>query len=132
MVLDFKKLCEISDRTLTDILSGALYGNSGFGVDYDEKEYNETKKHMDKDVCFEDVLSQMILDGKSILITDEEDLEHENEPEKWTLTKDKLESGVEAVFTKCSSRISDFFDDPDMFTDWAFIQCCLFGEEVFG
>ena len=121
MVLDFKKLCEISDRTLTDILSGALYGNSG-----------ETKKHMDKDVCFEDVLSQMILDGKSILITDEEDLEHENEPEKWTLTKDKLESGVEAFFTKCSSRISDFFDDPDMFTDWAFIQCCLFGEEVFG
>lgn len=132
MNLDFKKLCEISDRTLTDILSGALYGNSFFGVDYDEKEYNETKKHMDKDVCFEDVLAQMVLDGKSILFTDEEDLEHEDEPEKWTLTKDKLEQGVEAFFTKCSNRISDFFTSPDMYTDWAFIQCCLFGEEIFG
>jgi len=132
MNLDFKKLCEISNRTLSDILSGALCGNSSFGVDYDEKDYKEIKKNMKEDVCFEDVLAQMVLNGKSILFTDKEDLEHEDEPEKWTLTKEKLEKGVEAFFTKCSSIISDFFNDPDMYTDWAFIQCCLFGEEVFG
>lgn len=131
MNLDFKKLCEISGRSLSEIIGGAFYGNGAFGIDCKDEDYNAAKKTLN-DPCCEDVFAKVLEMGKPVIILDCEDEEHIAEPEKWTLTKDKLESGVEAFFTKCSERISEFFNSPDMYTDWAFIQCCLFGEEVYG
>lgn len=131
MNLDFKKLCEISGRSLSEIIGGASYGNYEFGFDCKKEDYQEARKKL-KDPCYEDVLAKVLEMGKPVFIIDYEDEEHKENPEKWTLTKQKLNNGVEAFFKDCKNQISDFFTNPDFYTDWNFIQCCLFGEVVYG
>ena len=86
MNLDFKKLCEISGRSLSEIIGGAFCGNSGFGVDCKKSDYQAARKKL-KDPCFEDVISQVIEMGKPVFIIDYEEEEHKENPEKWTLNK---------------------------------------------
>lgn len=133
MNLNFEKLCEISKRTLSDIIEGAFYGNHEWSLDWDEDEYNIAKNAIKKGdydpkwgICQNDVLAKMIKSGFQVKVHDEE------ADETYVLTKESLERGVDAFFTKCPEYISDFITDPDQCSDWAFIQCCLFGNVVFG
>lgn len=132
MNLDFKKLCEISNRTLSDIIEGAFFGLSGWSLDWDEGEYRVAKESLKKGeyderhgICLGDVVAKMVKMGFNVKIYDEE------EDKSYALTKESLEKGVEAFFTKCQYHLTDFFTSPDQCTDWGFIQCCLFGDEIY-
>lgn len=57
----------------------------------------------------------------------------ESEKEEWTLTHSKLIKGLQTMATKYPHHFNNFIkDNDDAETADVFVQCCLFGEIVYG
>jgi hypothetical protein len=131
---------EFEHDELVNLLSTALYGSTWFGAGYDKDKYNAIEeKHGD---CFEDALSDMLLAGHKIEITDYE-AEGENYSNRFVRFEGRYDDAVYEVgledFLKTASTKEGYklveevlSGDGDYYTADAFLQRVVFGEEVYG
>jgi len=97
----------------------------GIALDYDKDDYDSAKGKV-KDGCYEDVLMQVLLDGKSLLFVDEES----DDSEFHEVFLDDVLTGVvkadpDVLFNIINER-DDAFD-----ADYV-LQCVVFGEVIYG
>ena len=62
-------ITDITQEDLVNLLSTALSGSDYFGADYDSNEYRKIPNPDDCE-CFEEKLAKMLLNGKTITISD--------------------------------------------------------------
>lgn len=121
---------EYDSNDLVDLLSTAMCGCSYWcsELDYEPKEYNEAKARLkengNNNICYEEVLVEMLESGKSIwFCNDEEDKSYE-------LTLEKLLKGISQ---NAQERPHDCdLEMGDAETMDCIIQFALFNEIIFG
>lgn len=120
---------ELTHTELSDFLSTALSGSFWAGVDYDESEEEGVEIQSEYDEpCFEDILASILLGGKTITITDEEE-ETEYKLDLKTLLNGFNEVGKNEDYRHHVWNIinEDYdFNDADIV-----LQFAIFGEETY-
>ena len=116
---------------LSNILSGALTGCAYWcsDLDFEKTDYDEAKESLkskgNNNICYEDVLVEMLEMGKSLWFVDAEDAD-----EMYELTLEKLLNGIAM---NCEKRPNDCdIDDGDDITMDSIIQYALFEDIIFG
>jgi hypothetical protein len=107
---------------------------SGLEIRYSRSEYQDAKqKLIDKDptkgVCYEEVLMQMLRDGKRVYFKDMEGGEPDAEL-NFELAAKNLQNNKDAV--KDILSMLDENDGGDAFTAWNVLQYAMLGELVYG
>lgn len=117
---------------------GYVMRESGFVLDYYKHEYAEAKKRLQIEkgenviICYENILLNMLENGDSLYIVDEEDMEHARTP----INLEKLNK----LFDEKSFSDSTFLnliitfktEQDDAVTAWDFIQYVAFNEIIYG
>lgn len=157
MELKWNKICAVVNPTISvkitkeDILSiicSAVNGGIGYwaAVSADDNDYSEAKKHLVeqvadlKNICFEEIFSQILFDGKELEVTDIE------KGITYFLSLNKLINGIKkSIEEGYYSHYNWFIPKGDGFGEWQ-LNCCqvdsevsdiiiqfsLFGEVLFG
>ena len=133
----------VTHEELVNLFSTAFYGNEYMGATYDKNELNQIPEDKREGDCFEDFLADMILNGKSIQVTDYlaegEDYgclhcypaEYDDEFIVYDVTLEDILQGLssEANFRMMQEIQSG---EGDMFTAYTLIQRIIFGIEIYG
>lgn len=128
------KILKLTLEELSDIISTAFYGNDYMAVDY---EGNPSTFHD----CFEDNVAQVLLDGGTILVTDQAPLEGDTygdlpkyvDNDGYITYKVTLEDILKgASNSECFEMIQSLLNgEGDMYTGWNLFQMIVFGEIVY-
>lgn len=128
------KILKLTLEELSDIISIAFYGNNYMAVDY---EGNPSTFHD----CFEDNVAQVLLDGGTILITDQAPLEVDTygdlpkyvDNDGYITYKVTLEDILKGASNlECFEMIQSLLNgEGDMYTGWNLFQIIVFGEIVY-
>lgn len=144
---------ELSHEDLVDILSTALYGCDYLRTDYDRKEWASIPEENRPGDCFEDHLADMLLNGKTIEITDLEsdgelykvrgvpckvvkEMSDYNPNETYEVSVYTL--NLKAILRACSTPrgykllTETLSGEGDYFTANNLLQIALFGTEIYG
>lgn len=128
---------EIDIDSLTNLLSCAFEGGITYWakLDYNSEEYRKSKENIKKTIqvpCWEEVLSQMLLDGYSLRIIDAEDGE-ESEYTK-NLTLENLKDGLRLDFLNSHLNFegANNWHECDGEEADHIIQFALFNDIIFG
>lgn len=129
------KILKLTLEELSDIISTAFYGNNYMAVDY---QGNPSTFHD----CFEDNVAQVLLDGGTILVTDQAQLEGDTygdlpkyvDNDGYITYKVTLEDILKGASNlECLEMIQSLFKgDGDMYTGWDLFQRIVFGEIIYG
>ena len=129
------KILKLTLEELSDIISTAFYGNEYMAVDY---QGNPCTFH----ACFEDNVAQVLLDGGTILVTDQAQLEGDTygdlpkyvDNDGYITYKVTLEDILKGASNlECLEMIQSIFKgDGDMYTGWDLFQRIVFGEIIYG
>lgn len=129
------KILKLTLEELSDIISTAFYGNNYMAVDY---QGNPSTFHD----CFEDNVAQVLLDGGTILVTDQAQLEGDTygdlpkyvDNDGYITYKVTLEDILKGASNlECLEMIQSLFKgDGDMYTGWNLFQRIVFGEIIYG
>ena len=129
------KILKLTLEELSDIISTAFYGNEYMAVDY---QGNPSTFHD----CFEDNVAQVLLDGGTILVTDQAQLEGDTygdlpkyvDNDGYITYKVTLEDILKGASNlECLEMIQSLFKgDGDMYTGWNLFQRIVFGENIYG
>ena len=129
------KILKLTLEELSDIISTAFYGNEYMAVDY---QGNPSTFHD----CFEDNVAQVLLDGGTILVTDQAQLEGDTygdlpkyvDNDGYITYKVTLEDILKGASNlECLEMIQSLFKgDGDMYTGWNLFQRIVFGEIIYG
>ena len=129
------KILKLTLEELSDIISTAFYGNEYMAVDY---QGNPSTFHD----CFEDNVAQVLLDGGTILVTDQAQLEGDTygdlpkyvDNDGYITYKVTLEDILKGASNlECLEMIQSLFKgDSDMYTGWDLFQRIVFGEIIYG
>ena len=129
------KILKLNLEELSDIISTAFYGNDYMAVDY---EGNPSTFHD----CFEDNVAQVLLDGGTILVTDQAQLDGDTygdlpkyvDNDGYITYKVTLEDILKGASTfECLEMIQSIFNgDGDMYTGWNLFQIIVFGDLIYG
>ena len=129
------KILKLTLEELSDIISTAFYGNEYMAVDY---QGNPSTFHD----CFEDNVAQVLLDGGTILVTDQAQLEGDTygdlpkyvDNDGYITYKVTLEDILKGASNlECLEMIQSIFKgDGDMYTGWDLFQRIVFGEIIYG
>ena len=141
---------KITKEDVVDILSSAIGGISYWGeIVPNDRQYEKTKKWLlenaepdydDGEICYEEVVAQILFDGKSVTVRDSED-----DKESW-LSLSNLAQGIQTAFREgYYSSYSWLVPDGDGFGQWhletsqidaevadVIIQLSVLGEIVYG
>lgn len=132
--ITFKKFLDLSNYTLTFLISDMFTG-TGYAInEKNEGEYDQVKKELKetwKDTygpCIEDIFAGMLERGMTILVTDPEGKDHD-------VTLADFETGLQALLD--NAKEYDAFADylkgnADMCSALNFIDCIIFGKPVYG
>jgi hypothetical protein len=117
---------ENSETMFHTALCNGLDYISGHGLvmDYKRKDYDEAKQKLNSP-CYEDVLLQILRDGNSLQITDEDTGEYTR-----TITLDDVHSRVEktpSVFLAQMIEESDDAETADVILQTVFFEDIIFG-----
>ena len=123
------KITELTHTELSDFLSTALTQSFWASADYDEsdKEGVEIQSEFDKP-CYEDVLASLLLNGKTITISDKED------GQEWKVDLKTLLKGFNKVAKSEAYRhhVWNFITEDYDYTDADIIlQFAIFGKETY-
>jgi len=117
MTFKARTTIEVSERRIEDMLIGAFEGGSNDWIEYVEK-----ISESGNDWIYKDPFSDI---GIRIHVVEEEDT--------FILNKESLQKGIDAMSSRQSRHFSDMIEEnDDAITADVFLQCCLFGEIVFG
>ena len=129
------KILKLNLEELSDIISTAFYGNDYMAVDY---EGNPSTFHD----CFEDNVAQVLLDGGTILVTDQAQLDGDTygdlpkyvDNDGYITYKVTLEDILKGASTfECLEMIQSILNgDGDMYTGWNLFQLIVFGDLIYG
>lgn len=129
------KILKLTLEELSDIISTAFYGNEYMAVDY---QGNPSTFHD----CFEDNVAQVLLDGGTILVTDQAQLEGDTygdlpkyvDNDGYITYKVTLEDILKGASNlECLEMIQSLINgDGDMYTGWDLFQRIVFGEIIYG
>ena len=141
---------KITKEDVVDILSSAIGGIGYWGeVVPNDRQYEETKRWLlenaepdydDGEICYEEVVAQILFDGKSVTVRDGED-----DKESW-LSLSNLAQGIQTAFREgYYSGYNWLVPDGDGFGEWhletsqidsevsdVIIQLAVFGQVVYG
>jgi hypothetical protein len=95
-------------------------------LNWNDEEYSQKKEKLIEsygDVCFEDVLAEILIDGSSLSFTDEDDV-------VYTLTLEKLIKGIQKGMTEGIVPVD--LDDWDAVSSDSVLQIALFDEVIYG
>lgn len=128
------KILKLTLEELSDIISTAFYGNNYMAVDY---EGNPSTFHD----CFEDNVAQVLLDGGTILVTDQAPLYRDTygdlpkyvDNDGYITYKVTLEDILKGSSnSECFEMIQSLLNgEGDMYTGWNLFQIIVFGEIVY-
>lgn len=132
----------VTHEELVNLFSTAFYGNEYMGATYDKNELNQIPEDKREGDCFEDFLADMILNGKSIQVTDYlaegEDhgclhcypAEYDDEFIVYDL---ELEDILKGLSSEVNFRMMQEIQsgEGDMFTAYTLIQRIIFGIEIY-
>ena len=134
--MTFNEMCKQGEITIEDILCDFIHlAGSELYMDYSTEVYKETADRLDKEAkekgtegpTFEGVLATMFNEGATFTFIDRENGEETN------LTKDMLDKGVEALYRDAPESFENLSTgNEDALDSYNFIQCCLFGEVIYG
>ena len=133
---------EITEQRIEDLLCGAFdgqYGSSYSWAGIQGYEYPAGKSKAD----FTYKAMEVALAGGKMFLFNVEDGDESNKEydaekkEKYTLTREKLIKGLEVMAAlpkgKGGHHFRDFVNEnDDAITSDVFVQCCIFGEIVYG
>lgn len=141
---------KITKEDVVDILSSAIGGISYWGeIVPNDRQYEKTKRWLlenaepdydDGEICYEDVIAQILFNGKSVTVRDIED-----DKESW-LSLSNLAQGIQTAFREgYYSSYNWLVPDGDGFGKWhletsqidaevadVIIQLSVLGEIVYG
>lgn len=138
---------KITKEDVVDILSSAMDGIGYWGrIVPNDRQYEEAKKWIranaepDYEICYEDVIAQILFNGKSVTVRD-----IEGDKESW-LSLSNLAQGIQTAFREgYYSSYNWLVPDGDGFGKWhletsqidaevadVIIQLSVFGEIVYG
>lgn len=142
---------KITKEDVVDILSSALNGGIGYWGELiiNDRQYEKAKKWLrenaepdydDGEICYEEIIAQMLFDGRSITIRDIEE-----DRESW-LSLSNLAIGIQTAFRDgFYSSYNWLVPDGDGFGEWhletsqidsevsdVIIQFAVWGEVVYG
>lgn len=141
---------KITKEDVVGILSSAIGGIGYWGeIVPNDRQYEETKRWLlenaepdydDGEICYEEVIAQILFDGKSVTVRDSED-----DKESW-LSLSNLAQGIQTAFREgYYSGYNWLVPDGDGFGEWhletsqidaevadAIIQLAVFGQVVYG
>lgn len=141
---------KITKEDVVDILSSAIGGIGYWGeIVPNDRQYEETRDWLhknaepdydDEEICYEEVLAQILFDGKSVTVRDVED-----DKESW-LSLSNLARGIQIAFREgYYSSYNWLVPDGDGFGEWhletsqidsevsdVIIQLAVFGQVVYG
>lgn len=133
----------VTHEELVNLFSTALYGNGYMRVDYDKHELDQIPEDKREGDCYEDFLADLLLNGKSIQITDylaegeaygplpSHPAEYNEEFIIYDVTLDDIIQGLSSeVNFQMMNEVQS--GNGDMFTAWGLIQRIVFGEEIYG
>ena len=116
----------IERESIEDLLCGALEGGSNYWyMIVDRKEPNPKPEF----------LHEYPMRGGSLTFVDLEDSDDLDNPEikKFVLDKATMIKGMQQMAAKYPGHFADFQqENTDANTFDCFLQCCLFGEEIYG
>jgi hypothetical protein len=127
---------EIDDKVISSILCNAFEGGSNYwyeivGYDYadgiTESDFHEGGKFQDKDTYFHPSQLVPLHSGCAVVI------KADGDKKKYRLNRGAIERGLKVMVAKYAKHFGDMMsehDDAD--TGDVFLQCCLFGEVVYG
>jgi hypothetical protein len=122
---------EISLQRISDLLCSAFEGGSNYWYQIDKfiKPKNMSFR-TDKDQIFRH-LDYPLNEGGALIISDiEGDL---NEPPWKRLNLDAIKKGLQIMAEKYPRHMGDFLNEnDDAETGDVFLQCCLFGDAIYG
>ena len=141
---------KITKEDVVDILSSAIGGISYWGeIIPNDRQYEKAKRWLlenaesnydDGEICYEEVVAQILFDGKSVTVRDSED-----DKESW-LSLSNLAQGIQTAFREgYYSSYNWLVPDGDGFGEWyletsqidsevsdVIIQLAVWGEVVYG
>lgn len=141
---------KITKEDVVDILSSAMDGISYWGeIVPNDRQYEKAKRWLlenaepdydDGEICYEEVVAQILFDGKSVTVRDSED-----DKESW-LSLSNLAQGIQTAFREgYYSSYNWLVPDGDGFGEWhletsqidsevadVIIQLSVLGEIVYG
>ena len=141
---------KITKEDVVDILSSAIGGIGYWGeIIPNDRQYEKTKRWLlenaesdydDGEICYEEVVAQILFDGKSVTVRDSED-----DKESW-LSLSNLAQGIQTAFREgYYSNYNWLVPDGDGFGEWhletsqidaevadVIIQLAVFGQVVYG
>lgn len=134
--ITFKKFLELSDYTMTDLISDMFTG-TGYAInEKNDGEYDQVKKELNEGKfkddqygpCIEDIFAEMLERGMTICVTDPEGKDHD-------VTLADFEKGLQALINhaKDYDAFADYLNgNADACSALNFIDCIIFGEPVYG
>lgn len=126
---------EISLQSISDLLCCALEGGSNYWYLIEDKvKPKELTFRTDNEVIFWHLDYPLNEGGELIFsVKDEEDFEDFKSIVPLNLNLYTIKEGLRVMQEKYPGHFSDFLDDnADSITGDVFLQCCLFGEVIFG
>ena len=131
MNINFRKFAELCELELEDFISDMFTG-TGYAINAkNDADYEKAKAICDdvygKDnVYIERIFAYMLKNSMPIVVTDPEGKDHD-------FTLDMLENGLDTLLEKAPEVFRDYIHcNNDMGSGMALIDCCIFGEVVYG
>jgi hypothetical protein len=111
--------------SMCNVFGTGYFDGYGLELDYNEKDYKESKEKL-QNPCFEDVLLQMLKDGKTLTLVD---IECDGEYTR-SIT---LEDVHNKVCNTPTNHLMDMInEDGDVVTSDVILQTVFFDEIIFG
>jgi hypothetical protein len=125
--MNIKVNLEVAEQRLQDILTNALEGGSNYW--YFIKEFNYPEGQTKESLGIEFAHVELPFKGGSLTFIDQE----EDDGKEYTLDLEAIRKGTEVMAEKYPKHFSDFLaEDDDAITADVWLQCCLFGEAIYG
>lgn len=133
----------VTHEELVNLFSTAFYDNENMGAHYDRNELDQIPENKREGNCFEDHLADMILNGKSIQVTDylaegevyghlpSHPAKYDDEFIVYDVTLEDILQGLSSeVNFQMMQEIQS--GEGDMFTAYGLMQRIIFTEEIYG
>ena len=133
----------VTHEELVNLFSTAFYDNENMRAHYDRHELDQIPEDKREGNCFEDSLADMILNGKSIQVTDylaegevyghlpSHPAKYDGEFIVYDVTLEDILQGLSSeVNFQMMQEIQS--GEGDMFTAWGLMQRIIFTEEIYG
>lgn len=123
---------QLFHTAMCNVFGTGYYNGYGLKLEYDSKEYEESRNNIPREgvgasfqICFEDVLLQMLRDGKQIKLIDTE-----GDGEEFSITLKDVHKRVQKAPIK--NILNELEGSGDICDSDCILQTVFFGDIVFG